>query len=275
MANLKNEITILGSGTSTGIPMLGCQCSVCQSQEVKNRRLRTSILIKTKKDMHILIDTSVDLRTQFLNNNITRVDMAFITHDHADHCHGIDDLRPLCFGPPATSIPIFTHQQCAKSLALKFPYIFKAHELFNKERPPLGGGIPKLTLHTVDISSKIKYLGEEFEFLLLEHGYTKTLGIIHENFAYIIDCHEISDAQIDRLREKELDLLIIDCVTDQEHKTHLSRDKAFGYIERISPKKAGLIHMNHNLEHEKLLQDAQDHFSFPVFPVFDTQHITY
>lgn len=275
MANQNNEIIILGSGTSTGIPMVGCKCEVCHSTNKKNQRLRTSILIRTKKNNHILVDTSVDLRAQLLKNKIYRVDMAFITHDHADHCHGIDDLRPLCFGPPPLEIPIFTHSECADSLELKFPYIFKSHQVFSKDKPPLGGGIPKLSLTKVELGRRNIILNEEFEFLMLNHGHTLTLGIIHDNFAYLIDCHEITDEQIENLKNRNLDLLIIDCVTNHEHASHLSMEKAFEYIAKISPKKAGLIHMNHNLEHEKLQQEASSRFSFPVFPVFDTQRIHY
>jgi phosphoribosyl 1,2-cyclic phosphate phosphodiesterase len=273
---MNNEITILGSGTSTGIPMLGCHCKTCKSTNIKNYRLRTSVHIKTESDVHFVIDTGPDFRTQMLTNKLERVDFAFITHDHADHTHGIDDLRPLCFGPPPKEIPIYTYGQCYEELKQKYPYIFQTEKVFSKDRPPLGGGIPKLKLIKINDTLKQTIEGEEFEFLLLNHGYTKTLGIIHKKMAYIIDCNEITDDQIETLKNKELDLLIIDCVSNNDdHKTHLSRNKAFHYIERISPKRAGLIHMNHALEHEELEESAKKRFDFPVFATFDTQHLKY
>lgn len=273
---MHNEMIILGSGTSTGIPMLGCHCSTCSSKNILNTRLRTSVHIKTESGVQFVIDTGPDFRTQMLTNKLETVDFAFITHDHADHTHGIDDLRPLCFGPPAREIPIYTHTECYEQLKGKYPYIFQRDKLFSKDRPPLGGGIPRLRLEELNQTMKQTILGEEFEFLILNHGYTRTLGIIHKKMAYLIDCNEIDDDQVKLLKDKNLDLLIIDCVTDNdEHKTHLSKNKAFSYIERISPKQAGLIHMNHALEHKELESSAKEKFSFPVFVTFDTQRLKY
>ena len=271
---MSNEITILGSGTSTGIPMLGCHCRVCESNDPKNKRMRTSIHIKTPRNS-ILIDTGPDLRAQLLRNKIENIDLTIITHDHADHTHGIDDLRPLCFGPPVKEIPIYTTSECLCALEVKFPYIFKAHEIFTKDRPALGGGIPLLSLNEIKAPASSNIRGEAFEFLKLNHGYGHTLGIIHEKFAYIIDCHELTTDQLDLLEAKKLDLLIIDCVTDSPHKTHLSENKAFEYIHKILPKRAGLIHMNHALEHSELGKRAQEEFDFPVFPLYDSQRLKY
>ncbi len=271
---MNNKITILGSGTSTGIPMLGCHCEVCSSSNPKNKRLRTSIHIRTPRSS-FLIDTGPDLREQLLRNKIEDIDFAIITHDHADHTHGIDDLRPLCFGPPVKEIPIYTYKACLDALTHKFPYIFQADKIFSKERPPLGGGIPRLKLFEISAPSKEVIHGEEFEFLLLDHGYANALGFIHEKMAYIIDCHELSVSQLEKLKERELDLLIIDCVTDGEHKTHLNVEKAFKYIKEISPKRAGLIHMNHALEHEELENRAKANFEYPVFPLYDSLRLKY
>jgi phosphoribosyl 1,2-cyclic phosphate phosphodiesterase len=271
---MSNVITILGSGTSTGIPMLGCDCRVCTSTNPKNKRLRTSVHIKSEKSSFI-VDTGPDLRAQLLNNKIKEIDFAIITHDHADHTHGIDDLRPLCFGPPVREIPIYTYKECLETLTAKFPYIFQADKIFTKDRPPLGGGIPRLKLYEVKAPGTETINDEQFEFLLLDHGYGNALGFIHEKMAYIIDCHSISDEQIEILKNRDLELLIIDCVTDTEHKTHLNVDKAFDYISKIGPKQAGLIHMNHSLEHEELSNKAKESFDFPVFPVYDSMRLKY
>lgn len=271
MNTIKNKLTVLGSGTSTGIPMVGCDCSVCTSKLKENTRLRCSVFIETAKGCSILIDTTPDLRQQLLGHNINKIDFVFITHDHADHTHGIDDLRPLTFPPNGSSIPIYTYRECAAQLTHKFPYIFKA----NQRKPNIGGGIPRLTLESLDTDKVNKIHSEEFEFLLLDHGHTQTLGIIHGKMAYIIDCHQLTDQQIQTLRDRELDLLIIDCVTNVEHKTHLWQERCFDYISQIAPKECGLIHMNHNLEHEQLKNDALKAFTFPVFPTFDSQVLYY
>lgn len=268
---MKNKLTILGSGTSTGIPMIGCNCSVCTSSIKENHRLRTSVYIETSKGSSIIIDTTPDLRYQLLRNKINKVDFAFITHDHADHIHGIDDLRPLTFPPNGKSIPIYTYDKCVAQLTQKFPYIFKPHE----QKSNIGGGIPRLSLERVNIGVKNIICGEEFEFLLLNHGHTQTLGIIHEKMAYIIDCHELTKDQIKYLKDRELELLILDCVTNTEHKTHLWQERSFEYISQIAPKQCGLIHMNHNLDHQQLKKDSENAFSFPVFPTFDSQILYY
>ena len=106
----KTTITVLGTGTSTGIPQVGCSCVVCTSLDHRDQRMRSSIFIETKSGKNILVDTTPDLRTQLLNNKISMLDFAIITHDHADHLHGIDDLMPFCFGPPMREIPVYTNE---------------------------------------------------------------------------------------------------------------------------------------------------------------------
>jgi phosphoribosyl 1,2-cyclic phosphate phosphodiesterase len=272
----KNKITILGSGTSTGIPMLGCECSVCTSTNPFNKRLRTSIYVQTSKGNRFLVDTTPDLRTQLLRENIKHIDFVFITHDHADHVHGIDDLRPLCFIAPSKSIDIYVHEGTQSYLEKTFPYIFKPSEVFSKERPPLGGGIPNLKLHTLDITKNINIKGDEFQFYLLPHGHTKTLGIQHQKFAYLIDCHEIPKNCIQSLKNDKLDLLMIDCLRlTPGHKSHLWVEKTFDYIRQIQPKSVALIHMNHEIDHEIITKMASEAFDFPVYPVFDGQTLEY
>jgi len=259
-----NSITVLGSGTSTGIPMLGCKCDVCKSQDVKNKRLRSSILLQID-EVKILVDTTPDLRTQFLNNDIDDIDAVIITHDHADHLHGIDDLRPLCFEHP---LSIYTSKNCEKDIKTRFPYMFK-------EKHPDAGSIPVISLETVELGKSFDIKGVSFEFFLLPHGPFTTLGFVQGGFAYLIDCSDIPPSTLQLLKEKNLELLIIDCVQRPPHKTHLNVDKAFNFIREISPKQAGLIHMGHGLEHEKLAKEAKDNFDFPVFPLYDKLKLNY
>jgi phosphoribosyl 1,2-cyclic phosphate phosphodiesterase len=267
-----NKITILGSGTSTGIPMVGCQCKVCQSTDVKDQRLRTSAFIEALNGQSILIDTTPDLRAQLLNHQITRVDAAIITHDHADHLNGIDDLRPLCFHSCSDSpdeIPLFTYAECAERIEQRFGYAFA------RDKKVLGGGVPKLSLEQVEYDSKTQIAGQKFEFFLNPHGGMKTLAFVHQSMAYVIDCQSISRSNIEWLKNKNLELLIIDCVRDTPHQTHLHLERALDYIQQIRPKKAGLIHMGHQLSHQKLTELGHKQENVDVFPCFDGQVLTY
>ncbi len=273
---MKTKITILGSGTSTGVPLLGCSCAVCTSDNPKNKRLRTSFFLQTKKGNHILIDATPDLRTQLLRANIKNVDQTIITHDHADHVHGIDDLRPFCFGPPPRSLPVYTHKECHKALIERFPYIFEK-DYFNENRPVLGGGIPRLHINEVNSDGDdVDINGDNFQFHLLPHGHHKSMGIIHGKIGIFIDCSTIPTPVVKKLNGLNLDLLIIDCVNNGKHKTHLTTETAFELIKRISPKKALLIHMGHRLEHNQLEELCCVEFknsTIDVSVTYDTMHI--
>ena len=266
----KKTITVLGSGTSTGIPQIGCTCVVCTSLDHRDQRLRSSIFIETKAGKKILVDTTPDLRNQVLSNKISTLDFVIITHDHADHLHGIDDLRPFCFGPPKREIPIYTNEETKKSITERFPYIFKPKDL-----PSIGGGIPILSLNAVEIEKIIIIQDEEFFFFNYPHGYGITMGFIHDDFAYIVDCFEIPDHIVEILKEKKLKMIILDCLQRMPHQTHLTVEKSFNFIKRIAPEKAGLIHMNHDLSHSILLDLAEKEFGNSVFPLFDGQKLSY
>lgn len=263
-------ITVLGTGTSTGIPQVGCSCVVCLSLDHRDQRMRSSLFIETKSGKKFLVDTSPDLRTQLLNNKISALDFAIITHDHADHLHGIDDLRPFTFGPPAREIPVYTNDVTKALMTEKFPYIFKPKNL-----PSIGGGIPLLSLHAVEIEKNVTIQGEDFFFFNYPHGYGVTMGFIHDDFAYIVDCFELPDHLIKILKEKKLKLLFLDCLQRKPHKTHLTVEKSFQYIKEIAPEKTGLIHIAHDLSHAVLLDLAKKEFGDAVFPLFDGQKLFY
>lgn len=267
-----NKLTILGSGTSTGIPMIGCTCPVCQSSDPKDGRLRASAYIQTPRNSSVLIDTTPDLRTQLLSHQITQVDATIITHDHADHLHGLDDLRPLCFDscPDSPSeIPLYTYADCAKRIRQRFPYAFA------QKNKPVGGGVPRLSLQEVSHGETNKIAQEDFHFFLNPHGAMKTLGFIHQSMAYVIDCQKLPKENIQKLKNSDLELLIIDCVRDTPHQTHLHLERALDYIEQIRPKNAGLIHMGHQLSHQHLTEICQEQKHSSVFPCYDGQVLTY
>ncbi|MFP5386337.1 MAG: MBL fold metallo-hydrolase [Bacteriovoracia bacterium] len=267
-----NKITILGSGTSTGVPILGCNCKVCQSTEPRNKRFRSSAILELKDQKRILIDTTPDLRTQLLNNKIDQLDAVIITHDHADHTHGMDDLRPFGF-KKESSLPVYTSESAAKDLTRKFPYIFDSNNYF-KDKKILGGGIPLLELQTVG-EGKEKILGEEIDFLQLPHGHEDTLGILHSKMAYIIDCREIPLTSLKKLSDARLDLLIIDCLRPLPHQTHLHLELTLQYIAEIRPKNAVLTHMSHEWDYLDLTRELRRRGVKNTFPAIDGQCFLY
>lgn len=266
------NIVVLGSGTSTGVPIIGCHCQVCKSPRSENKRYRTSILIETPCGSHILVDTTTDLRSQLLENKIEKIDAAVITHNHADHLHGIDDLRPLCFGSTPKVIPVYTDEFYEKDLYRRFSYIFN-HQ---KHLPNIGGGIPRLKLEVIEAGNLTPICGQEFEFIKLPHGHIYSLGfLVNQKFAFLGDCHEVPEEVIEKLKNLDLELLLIDCVVNAPHQTHLWVERSFEYISKIRPAQAGLIHMGHHLEHFALLERAKKIFDFPVYPVYDRQRISF
>lgn len=245
-----NTIHILGSGTSTGVPILGCDCKVCQSEEINNQRLRTSVLLETVLNNTILVDATPDVRTQLLRTKTKMIDATIITHDHADHIHGIDDLRSFCFRRE-DELPCFTYSECAERLRIKFPYIFDRENFF-KNRRVLGGGIPRLSLNNVSLEGKQKILDDCFEFFNLPHGYIKSMGFVHASMGYIIDCNTIPPDLVSSLAQKNLELLILDCNGPKPHQTHLHLESALKYAQQIKAKKTRFIHITHDHDHNEL-----------------------
>ncbi len=270
----KNRITILGSGTSTGVPTTGCSCSICQEAlhncHSRNNRLRTSILLTTANQQNILIDTTPDLRSQIIRYNITKIDGVIITHDHADHIHGIDDLRPFCFFQEKKVIPLLTTPYTQQQLINRFNYIF------NNKKKIIGGGIPRLIIEPVTKFLVPYTFGqEEFYFFTYPHGHIETLGLVHQQMAYITDCHHLPSNILEFLKEQKLKLLIIDCTKRTPHSTHLHLEKTLEYIDYISPQKSRLIHLSHDFDHQQLTEELQKISSHNTAPTFDGEELEY
>jgi phosphoribosyl 1,2-cyclic phosphate phosphodiesterase len=266
------KLTILGSGTSTGIPILGCNCKVCHSQDVKNQRLRTSALITTSEGKNILIDTTPDMRTQLLRSKVNHIDAVILTHDHADHVHGIDDLRAFCFWRNSP-LPVYTYDKCAQRLTEKFPYIFNQKEFF-KDRKILGGGIPKLDLHIIASPGSKTIESAPFEFFQLPHGYIQTTGFILYNMAYIVDCQNIPTAIVEKLKSRNLDVLILDCNGPSPHDTHLHLEKSLDFAQQIQAKITKLIHITHDFDHHQLTHLAEK-VNPTISPCYDGEVLTF
>ncbi|MDA8791978.1 MBL fold metallo-hydrolase [Bacteriovoracaceae bacterium] len=267
------SILILGSGTSTGVPVLGCNCKVCISDHPKNKRTRSSILIQTNKNKHILVDTGPDLRLQLLREKIQHIDEVILTHEHADHLHGIDDLRPLTYFQK-TSINVHTRKAIIPELKTKFPYIFDRTNYF-KTQKVIGGGVPLLSLIPVSLKKAYSLLGENFYFVSMPHGTGRTLGIIHKKFAYFIDNHMIPQWAIDKCKQLKIETLIIDCVKYTPHKTHLHFDKSISYIEQIKPKNAYLTHLGDQFNYPQLVKELKKFKFSSIKPAHDGLRIKF
>lgn len=233
--------------------MIGCNCQVCQSSDPKDQRLRSSIFLQTKHNNHIIVDTTPDLRTQLLREKINHCDACLITHEHADHIHGIDDLKPFAFHREEP-LPIYTSKNCADFLKDKFAYIFDTENHLSGKKA-LGSGVPKLRLNI--IQDQLNFKGDDFQFYSLPHGHTQTLSFYHDGLAYIIDCQEVTAEWIKFLKAQKPKILIIDCVRRKPHSTHLHLEKSLEYAHAIGAEHTYLTHLAHIFSHAQLNQELK------------------
>jgi phosphoribosyl 1,2-cyclic phosphate phosphodiesterase len=233
------ELTFLGSGTSTGVPMLNCNCDTCLSDNPKDNRLRSSIFI-TDDENNIIIDTTPEFRLQCLRENIHHVDSVFITHHHADHIAGLDDLRPLTF-KSKKHIPVYCDPYTEQYIRKRFSYIF--------EPPKVKITLPLINLQALDEDATVTVGKMKISPLKLLHGPTDVYGYKIDNMAYCTDVSKIPDETIEKLHN--LDILIIDAVRFRPHPTHFSVDEACEVISELNPKKAYITHINHDIMHER------------------------
>lgn len=233
------RLTFLGTGTSTGVPSIGCSCETCRSDDPRDKRLRVSILLE-HDDKKILVDTSIDFRQQALRAKIGYVDAVLITHCHVDHVFGLDDIRPLNFRHGA--MPIFANEIAWKDLRRIFQYVFNPTHF--------GGGLPQLVPHIVTPNAPFM-ISENLTVTPLEviHGKLPVIAYRFNDFAYATDLNFISEESIDALQG--LDALVLDCVRIKPHSTHLGLTEALDYIKRINPKRAFLTHLNHDILHAR------------------------
>lgn len=237
------QITILGCGTSTGVPMIACDCPVCRSDDGRNKRTRSSILI-SKGEMNVLtnvlIDTSTDLRYQSLKNNVRHIDAVFFTHCHADHVHGIDELRSFNF-VQKKSIPCYGDTNTLDSIKRMFSYIFGGN--------CSGGGIPQITLNRLSEEKNVQIGGISFTPISVIHGKLPILGYRFNRVAYVTDCSEIPAPSMDKLQG--LDTLILGALRHRPHNTHFNIEEALNIVARLKPKRTFFTHLSHDVDYEK------------------------
>lgn len=254
------KITVLGSGTSTGVPVVGCTCPVCQSETPENNRTRSSILVEESEEEGkgiYLVDSSTDLRFQLLREGVTRLDGVFYTHAHADHLHGIDDLRPMTF---KREIPLYGDDPVLEELTRRFSYIFGPV----KQK---GGGKP--SLRTVPLKKAITLGSLKVTPLPVFHGGIPIYGYRFNDFVYITDCSRVPDETLPLL--KDCRFMIVGGLRYRSHETHFSIDEAVSLIKKTGPERAWLTHICHDVDHNTLenqlprgIKPAYDGLSFEV-----------
>ena len=251
------RIVVLGSGTSVGVPMVGCRCRVCTSDDPRDKRMRPSILLQYA-GRNVLIDATPDFRSQALRAGIEHLDASLFTHGHADHLLGLDDVRPINILRKVT-IPVYASPESVAAIQRCFSYAFDGEE---KE-----SSSPRLAIHALD--------GEPFDLFGLQvspvpvwHGKMPIYGYRFGNAAYLTDLSDIPAASMDKLRG--LDVLFLDALRHKPHPTHSTVEHALCYVEQLSPARAYFTHMCHDLSHAETESALPPH----VRLAYDTLEIT-
>ncbi|MEQ8397266.1 MBL fold metallo-hydrolase [Thalassobaculum sp.] len=240
------RLTMLGCGGSVGVPSLSGGWGLCDPNEPRNRRRRCSILVE-KAGRRVLVDASPDLREQLLDADVQSIDAVLFTHIHADHTHGIDDLRPL-YWSAGQRIPAYADPVTFADLRARFGYMFEAVP----GSPPHHS--PPLIHHPVD-EGRHEVAGVTVDVTRLDHGNSgASLGFVFDGrVAYSTDVHTLTEAQLDDLAAFELDTWIVDCLREEPTSAHSTLERTLGWIERVRPRRAYLTHMNARLDYRRTL----------------------
>lgn len=240
---MQATLTFLGTGTSMGVPTLGCTCAVCRDAVQpgsKNRRTRPSVLLQFNGHV-VLIDTGPDFHAQAIREQLSRVDAVFYTHHHADHILGMDDLRPLSF-KNAGDLPLFADEATTEVIRRVFHYTFRTID-----RYPTSA---RVQLHPLPVTAggAISIFGADFQRIPVIHGREIITGYRFGSAAYLTDMSDLSEESIALLQG--LDVLILDALRREPHPSHSHLEKSIGYVERLKPKRAFFTHMSHDLDHD-------------------------
>lgn len=234
-------ITVLGSGTSVGVPTIGCSCEVCRSSDPRDKRRRPSVLIRFTHEgveRNIVIDTSPDFRSQALSAGMRSLDAVLYTHNHADHILGLDDIRPFNYGR-GERIPLYGSPETLHSLERVFPYAFA-------EARTHPGGVPRVEARTLD-AGPLELFGLEFQPVPVRHGPLLITAFQFGRAAYVTDQSDIPDESIPYL--EDLDVLFLDALRRHPHPMHSTIDQSLAWVERLRPKRAFFTHICHDLGH--------------------------
>ena len=232
------RITFLGTGTSQGVPMIGCACAVCQSPAPEDKRFRASIVVTHDDGTQVLVDTTPDLRSQALAQRLTQVDAVVYTHSHADHIFGLDELRRFIALRGGGTLTVYGDDHTVAELKRIFAYAFSSPA-------ELGGGVPRLVASAVQ--GPFEIAGTVWMPVPILHGRRQIHGYRIGTFAYLTDCSQVPEASFPLL--EGLDLLVIGALRERSHPTHFSVSEATAAARRIGARRTLLTHMCHDLGH--------------------------
>lgn len=254
-AQQKMTVTVLGCGSSGGLPLIGNDWGKCDPHNPKNRRTRASILIE-HEDTILLIDTSPDMREQFLRENVQKLTAVLYTHAHADHCHGIDDLRSMNWRMKAP-IDVYGDAPTMEKITTRFDYIFNHRvegDAYYK---------PSLTPYVIEAGKPLQFGKLTVIPFEQDHTYVKTLGFRVGPFAYTTDAKHLNEQAFEVL--KGVEVWVVDCVSKNPHPTHSHLQQTMEWVERVKPKQAYLTHMGQGLDYETISGELPSH----IRPAYD------
>lgn len=240
-------VTVLGSGTSAGVPTIGCRCRVCQSEDPRDTRLRPSLLVRYQ-GRSVVIDTTPDFRAQALRHRVDRLDAVLFTHAHADHIMGLDDIRPYNFRQRG-EIPIYASEETLAVIQRVFAYIFTDEESES--------WVPQLRPHVFGPNDVLDVFGMPVIPIRLEHGKGTCYGFRFKSLAYLTDHSAIPPESMEKLQG--LDVLFLDALRHKPHPTHSTIERSLRYVEQLRPRRAFFTHISHDLPHEQTEEQLPPH----------------
>lgn len=226
------KVTFLGTGTSTGVPQMGCSCEVCRSNDPRDTRLRTSALLTTDSGRNILVDCGPDFRQQFLAHSdaLSRIDGILFTHEHFDHASGLNEIRPL------HSAQLYAEKRVAEAIRYNLPYIFSEHPY---------PGAPTLDLHVINPDEPFFIDGQEVIPVRAIHGQLPVLGYRIGSFGYLTDISEIEDGELSKF--KGVKVFVLGALRYKPHPSHLSVEESIEVARRVGAEKTFFVHMSHDI----------------------------
>ena len=242
---MRVEFEFLGTGTSYGVPAIGCECHVCASTNPRNKRMRSSIVIHVSpergRQRSFLVDVSTDLRSQALRARLKRIDGVLFTHEHADHTHGLDDLRAFYWHNGKKDIPAWCLPETLASLRRRFDYLFDRELEYR--------GVTRLEEHVFEFEP-FEAAGVEVIPIPLVHGSMRVAAFRIGEFAYLTDTNRVPPSSIEKL--KGVKLMVIDALRRAPHPTHMSLPEAMEVCRKVGVEQAWFTHINHDLDHEEV-----------------------
>lgn len=239
------KITFLGTGTSQGIPIIGCKCKVCDSVNPKDKRLRSSIMIEVN-EKRFVIDTGPDFRQQMIRERVDKIHAVIYTHEHRDHVAGLDDLRAFNF-IMKKKMDLYSTEHVQKAIHEQFGYVF------NEKKYP---GLPEVALHTIENKPFI-IEGIKFIPILVKHMHLDVMGFRIGNFTYITDANFIPEQEKKKIYGSEI--LVLNALRKEKHPSHFTLDEAIAQVQELKPKKAYFIHMSHQIGLHEEVDDELPH----------------